>query len=90
MDAAMGAMGLGIVLTLRDQASNGLDKIRAKMSGLQGVTQKMVKDFDANAKKLMAGIGMMWTGSKVFNSFNNLFGSSIQTAANFEIGRAHV
>ena len=90
MDAAMGAMGLGIVLTLRDQASNGLDKIRAKMSGLQGVTQKMVKDFDANAKKLMAGIGMMWTGSKVFNSFNNLFGSSIQTAANFEQAMAGV
>ena len=40
MDAAMGAMGLGIILTLRDQASNGLDRIRDKVAGLQGVTKK--------------------------------------------------
>ena len=90
MDAAMGAMGLGIILTLRDQASNGLDRIRDKVAGLQGVTKKMVKDFDAGAKKLMAGIGMMWTGSKAFNAFNNLFGNSIQTAASFEQAMAGV
>ena len=50
----------------------------------------MVKDFDASAKKVMAGIGMMWTGSKAFNAFNNLFGNSIQTAASFEQAMARV
>ena len=90
MDAAMGAMGLGIVLTLRDQASSGLDKIKNKLSGLQGVTKEMVRNFDAGTKKIMGGIAMMWSGAKAFGAFNNLFGQSINTAASYEQAMARV
>ncbi|MBQ9565523.1 MAG: hypothetical protein IJU98_08055, partial [Synergistaceae bacterium] len=62
MDAAMGMMGLGIVLTLRDQVSRGLDKLREKLAGFKNLTQETVKTFDSAAKQIMGGFGMMWAG----------------------------
>lgn len=84
MDAAMGAMGLGIILTLKDQASAGLDKIRQKVAGLEGVTKDMLKGFNTASKSFLSGVAMMWGGAKTLGAFNSVFGAPIETAANFE------
>jgi len=90
MDMAMGAMGLGIILTLRDQASNGIDKIREKMTGLQGVSEQMTKRFDAGVKQMMGGLGAMMMGGKMLSAVNNTVGVSVTVAASFEQAMARV
>ena len=39
-------LGLGIILSLRDRASSGLDAVRGKMTALRDVSQEMMKRFD--------------------------------------------
>ena len=90
MDAAMGMMGLGIVLTLRDQASRGLEALRGKLLTFKNLTEDMVKTFDVGVKQIMGGFGMMWAGTKTLNVFNNTFGASVKVAASFEQAMARV
>lgn len=90
MNAAMGMMGLGIVLTLRDQASRGLEALRGKLAGFQNMTKEMVKTFDDGVKKIMGGFGMMWAGTKTLSVLNNTIGASVDTAASFEQAMARV
>ena len=40
------AIGLGIILSLQDRASAGLQAIRSKMTALRDVSQDMVRRFD--------------------------------------------
>ena len=86
----MGMMGLGIVLTLRDKVSSGLDAIRQKMASFSSASQEMVKNFDTGAKQLLGGITAIVVGVKTFGVVQNAFGTSIDTAANFEQAMARV
>ena len=87
---SMGALGLGIVLTLKDRVSSGLETIRQKMAGFSAASQEMIKNFDAGAKQLLGGIASIVAGVKVFGTVKNVLGSSIETAANFEQAMARV
>ena len=84
------AIGLGIILSLQDKASSGLQAVRNQMTALRDVSQDMVKRFDEGAKQLVAGIALMATGVKVLGLLNSTFGASITTAADFEQAMARV
>ena len=86
----MGALGLGIVLTLKDQVSAGLESIRQKMAGFSGATQDMVKNFDEGAKQLLGGMASIVMGVKTLSAVKNVFSNSFSTAANFEQAMARV
>lgn len=86
----MGALGLGIVLTLKDQVSAGLDRIRQKMAGFSGATQDMIKNFDDGAKQLLGGMASIVMGVKTLSVVKNVFSSSFSTVANFEQAMARV
>ena len=86
----MGMMGLGIVLTLRDKVSAGLDTIRQKMAGVTATTQDMVKNFDEAAKSLLTGFASIAIGFKTFSVMQKTFAASIDTTANFEQAMARV
>ena len=86
----MGMMGLGIVLTLRDKVSAGLDTIRQKMAGVTATTQDMVKNFDEAAKSLLTGFASIAIGFKTFSVMQKTFAASINTTANFEQAMARV
>lgn len=90
MDAAMGMMGLGITLTLRDRASSAIDKLREKMTGLRDVSEQMVRRFDAGVKQMMGGLGMMYAGGKMLSAVNNAVGASVTVAASLEQAMARV
>ena len=84
------AIGLGIILSLRDRASAGLDAVRNKMTALRDVSQEMVKRFDEGAKQMVAGFASMATGGKILGLLDTTFGSSVATAADFEQAMARV
>gem|GEM_PF-2945812 len=84
------AIGLGIILSLRDRASAGLDAVRNKLTALRDVSDKMMKRFDEGAKQMVAGFASMAVGAKVIGVMNNMFGSSVNTAADFEQAMARV
>lgn len=84
------AIGLGLILTLRDRASAGLDAVRGKLTALRDVSQDMMRRFDEGAKQLVAGIASMAAGVKMFGLLGGLFGVSVDTAAEFEQAMARV
>ena len=84
------AIGLGIILSLQDRASAGLQAVRNQMTALRDVSQDMVKRFDEGAKQLVAGIASMAAGVKAFGLLQSTFGSSVTTAADFEQAMARV
>ena len=43
-------LGLGIILSLQDRASAGLEAIKGRLTALRDVSQDMMKRFDAGAK----------------------------------------
>lgn len=90
MDAAMGAMGLGIVLYLRDQASAGLERVRGKLTGLKDTSDATVKAFDSAARQMLGGFGAMIAGTKTLGIVSSTFGSALGTAASFEQAMARV
>lgn len=71
MTAAQGALGLGIVLMLRDEVLKGLDKLRAKIQGFEGVSKEMTDNFDSGAKRMFGGIGLVVGGAEVKNPVFN-------------------
>ena len=77
-------LGLGIILSLRDRASSGLDAVRGKMTALRDVSQEMMKRFDEGAKQMVAGFASMVAGTKIIGVMNTIFGASVNTAADFE------
>ena len=86
----MGALGLGIVLTLKDKVSAGLDTIRQKMAGFSSTSQEMIKNFDTGARQLLGGLASIYTGVKIFGTVQSVFESSIDVASNFEQAMARV
>ena len=87
---AMGAMGLGIVLSLQDQVSAGLEKIQQRLTSFSGASQEMVKNFDAGAKEMLGGLASIMGGTKVLGAFTNAFAPSLNTAMSFEQAMARV
>lgn len=87
MTAAQGALGLGIVLTLRDEASNRLKQLRDKVTDFQGVTTDMVERFDAGSKKILAGVGLIYGGAKLLAKS---FSQPLAAAMGFQSGMAEV
>ncbi len=83
-------LGLGIILSLQDRASAGLEAIKGRLTALRDVSQDMMKKFDAGAKQLIGGIASMAAGAKMFGVLNNMFGVSVNIAADFEQAMARV
>ena len=86
----MGMMGLGIVLTLNDLASSGLDKVRQKLQGFTGATKDAMKAFDEGTKQILGGFTSIVAGVQTFRIFDNVFGNAVNIAANFEQAMARV
>ena len=84
------AIGLGIMLSLKDRASAGLDAVRNRLTALRDVSQEMMKRFDEGAKQMIAGFASMAAGSKILSVINKTFGASVNTAADFEQAMARV
>ena len=84
------AIGLGIILSLQDRASAGLESIRNRMTALRDVSQDMMKKFDEGAKQMIAGFASMAAGAKVLGVLNSTFGASVTTAVDFEQAMARV
>ena len=84
------AIGLGIILSLQDRASAGLENIRNRMTALRDVSQEMMKKFDEGAKQMVAGFASIAAGAKVLGALNSTFGASVTTAADFEQAMARV
>ena len=87
---AMGAMGLGIVLSLQDNVSAGLEKIQQQLASFSGASKEMLANFDAGAKEMLGGIASLVGGMKIFQGFNNIFAPSLNTAMDFEQAMARV
>ncbi|MDR3280363.1 MAG: phage tail tape measure protein, partial [Synergistaceae bacterium] len=84
---SMGAIGLGIVLSLKDNASAMLDKVRQKITGLSGVSSEMIKNFQLGAKNMLLGVGTMAAGAFLLKA---AFGEPIEAAIRFESVMADV
>ncbi|MDR1021020.1 MAG: hypothetical protein LBL73_09705, partial [Synergistaceae bacterium] len=84
---AMGALGLGIVLTLKDNASSMLDKVKEKLAGLEGVTKETLDGFHAGAKKMLLGAGLMVGGALLLT---RAFGGPLNAAIEFQSVMADV
>lgn len=84
------AIGLGIILSLQDRASAGLENVRNRMTALRDVSQEMMKKFDEGAKQMVAGFASMAAGAKVLGVLNSTFGASVTTATDFEQAMARV
>ncbi|MDR1514925.1 MAG: phage tail tape measure protein [Synergistaceae bacterium] len=84
---AMGALGLGIVLSLKDNASSLLDKVKAKMTGLKGVTKETLDAFHSGAKNMLLGAGLMAGGAFLLAT---AFGGPINAAIEFQSVMADV
>lgn len=82
-----GAMGLGIVITLKDQISKGLDNIQNKVLGLKGASQEMMESFTAGAKQMAIGLGLMGAGAMILSK---AFSGPIAAAVKFESVMADV
>ncbi|MBQ8692892.1 MAG: phage tail tape measure protein, partial [Synergistaceae bacterium] len=90
MDFAMGAMGLGFILTLRDEVSNNLDKIRNKLLSFKDTTQEVLDKFDTGVRNMMGGFSTMYVGKRVLGFFDGMIGGSVRGAASFEQAMAGV
>lgn len=62
MDAIAASIGLGIVMNLRDEASNGLEQLRNQFLATKVGAQDMVANFDAGVTRFVGGITAMAAG----------------------------
>lgn len=65
MEAVESAMGLGIVLQVKDIASEKFGKIRDEMKATKKESKELIKSFDENMTKMGMGLGMVATGAGV-------------------------
>lgn len=84
---AAGAMGLGIVISLRDYASKGIDKLKEKVQGLKGVTAEMSRSFSQGAVDVVRGGAMMAGGAMLLAT---AFNAPVEAAMRFESTMAEV
>ena len=84
---AAGAMGLGIVISLKDQASRGIENLKTRIQGLKTSSEEMTKAFTAGAVQLLKGVGIMASGAILLSK---MFGGPIRAAVQFESVMADV
>lgn len=84
---AAGAMGLGIIISLRDYASKGIDQLKEKVQGLKGVTTEMSRSFSQGAVDVVRGGAMMAGGAMLLAT---AFNAPIEAAMRFETTMAEV
>lgn len=87
MNAGSSALGLGILISLRDEASGVLEKIQKKMSDFKGSSKDMTDSFLSGAKQFMGGFGLMVAGGFIINS---AFAEPIRAATSFQSVMADV
>lgn len=63
MEAVQSAMGLGVVLQVKDMASDKFGKIRDEMKATKNASKELIQSFDANMSKMAMGLGMVATGA---------------------------
>lgn len=63
MEAVQSAMGLGIVLQVRDMASSQFGRIRNELTQTRRESDTLMRAFDANMSKMAMGLGMVATGA---------------------------
>jgi len=86
----MNMIGLGIVLTLKDRVSSGLNSLRQKMVSFGKITDAMVKNFDEAAAKILGGISAIAAGFKGFNLLESMFAPSVNVSMGIEAAFARV
>ena len=87
MEAVESAMGLGIVLKVKDMASSQFGKIRSEMAATKSGADDLIKSFDANMKKMAMGLGMVATGAGVLAA---TFVQPVAMAMHVQYGMAEV
>ena len=90
MGGMTSALGLGIILTLQDRVSAGLASIQQKLLTFKGVSEDMVKSFDAGARQMIGGFMSMTAGKRVIGMIDDMFGTSVSVARSFEMAMARV
>ena len=90
MGGLTSAMGLGIVLTLKDQVSAGLASIQQKLLAFKGVSKDMVQSFDEGARQMIGGFASIMAGFGAFNAIDRMFGGSVAVSRSFEMAMARV
>ena len=90
MGGLTNALGLGIVLTLKDQVSAGLAQLQARLQKFGNVSAEIMKRFDEGARQMVGGFASMIAGYKIFGSFDNMFGASVAVSRSFEMAMARV
>ena len=86
----MNMLGLGIVLTLKDRVSSGLNSLRQKMVGFGKITNEMVKNFDEATAKILGGLTSITAGFKGFNLLESMFAPSVNVSMGIEAAFARV
>lgn len=84
---AAGAMGLGIVISLKDHASRGIEALKTRIQGLKTTSNDMVKAFTAGAMQVLKGAGILATGAVILMK---AFTGPISAAVKFESVMADV
>ena len=83
----MTGIQLGMVLTLKDQASRALQSVMSKVQQTKDVTKEMISEFQSAGKSMLYGAGMIVGGSKLLSG---ALGGPLMAAASLETEMAKV
>ncbi|MBP3837069.1 MAG: phage tail tape measure protein [Pyramidobacter sp.] len=83
----MTGIQLGMVLTLKDQASRALQSVMSKVKQTKDVTKEMISEFESAGKSMLYGAGMIVGGSKLLSG---ALGGPLMAAASLETEMAKV
>ena len=83
----MTGIQLGMVLTLKDQASRALQSVMSKVQQTKDVTKEMISEFQSAGNSMLYGAGMIVGGSKLLSG---ALGGPLMAAASLETEMAKV
>lgn len=83
----MDSIGLGFILSMKDNASRGLGMVRKQLNETRGATEDLMNVFSAGAAQILSGAGLMAAGTMFLK---RSFGAPLAAAASFEMEMAKV
>ena len=87
MSGAEGLLGLGIVISLKDEVSDVVGKIEQRLLGLRTVSKDTIDSFHSGAKRFLGGFGLMAVGAA---TLTKAFAGPIGAAITFQSAMADV
>ena len=88
------SLSLSILISLRDAATRGIEKLQEEFKSFQDTSQTMVEKVDNNLQHLTGSLMSVWAGWKSsmagFAMMGNTFGPAIQSSSDFEYAMARV